>query len=159
MPPMTVWGCGGGSDRGKGQWYNGERGRKSAMAGTGRKAQEVDPAVGAARYDEWLVFERQCRRLRGDFCRSLALQYSPWTVCRHRNILQVFFDYLCDETAVTDLEQVTKGMVNSGFRRWYHHKVWDRTSDSELRTTLKRFFRFLAQKKGIENASALEALR
>jgi len=60
---------------------------------------------------------------------------------------------------VAHLEQITKGMVNSGFRRWYHHKVWDRTSDSELRTALQKFFRLLAQKKGIENARALAALR
>jgi hypothetical protein len=130
---------------------------RPAKRGTGKKPPEEDG--GAARYAEWLVFAGQCRRLRGDFCRALARQYSPRTVRRHRNILQVFFDYLGDETAVTDLKQVTKGMVNSGFRRWYHHQVWDRTSDSELRTTLKRFFRFLAQKKGIENALALEALR
>jgi hypothetical protein len=37
-------------------------------------------------------------------------------------MLQVFCDYLCDETSVTNLEQVTKGMVNSGFRGWYHHR-------------------------------------
>jgi transposase len=72
--------------------------------------------------------------------------------------LQVFCDYLGDETTVTHLEQVTKGMVNSGFRRWYHQKVWDRTSDSELRTTLRKFFRFLAT-KGIENVRVIEALR
>jgi site-specific recombinase XerD len=134
-------------------------GTKVRKHGTARNPQEVDLAVGAARYDEWIVFERQFRRLRGDFCRALARQYSPRTVRRHRHILQVFCDYLGDETAVTRLEQVTKGMVNCGFRRWYHHKVWDRTSDSELRATLQKFFRFLAQKKGIENARALEALR
>jgi site-specific recombinase XerD len=112
----------------------------------------------AGRYEEWQVVERQLRRWRSDFCRTLARQYSPRTVRRHRNILQVFCDYLGDETTVTHLEQVTKGMVNSGFRRWYHHKVWDRTSDSELRTTLRKFFRFLAT-KGIENVRVIEALR
>jgi site-specific recombinase XerD len=133
---------------------------QQAKHGTVRnRPQDVDLAVRAAGYDEWLVFERQFRRLQGDFCRVLSRQYSPRTVRRHRNILQVFCDYLCDETAVTHLEQITKGMVNSGFRRWYHHKIWDRTSDSELRTTLQKFFRFLAQKKGIENARALAALR
>ena len=132
---------------------------RQARQATAGNPPEVDLAAAAARYDEWLVLERQFRRLRGDFCRTLARQYSPRTVHRHRQILQVFCDYLCDETAVTRLEQVTKGMVNSGFRRWYHHTVWDRTSDSELRTTLKKFFCFLAQKKGIENVRVLEALR
>ena len=109
--------------------------------------------------NECLSFEQQFRRLQEAFCRDLTRQYSARTVRRHRMVLQVFFDFLCDETAVASLEQVTKGMVNSGFRRWYHRKVWDQTSDSELRATLKKFFRFLAKKKGIENVRALEALR
>jgi Phage integrase, N-terminal SAM-like domain len=126
--------------------------------GTSRN-QDEELAAMAARCDECILFRREFTRLRGDFCRALARRYSPSTVRRHHNILEVFLDYLCDETSVTNLEQITKGMVNSGFRRWYHHKVWDRISDTELRTTLKKFFYFLAQKKGIKSVRALEALR
>jgi hypothetical protein len=130
---------------------------RQAKHAAATKPQQLD--LARASYKEWVAFERQFRRLQDDFCRVLARQYSPRTVRRHRLRWQVFCDYLGDETAVTRLEQVTKGMVNSGFPRWYHHKVWDQTTDSELRTTLRKFFRFLAQKKGIQNARALEALR
>jgi hypothetical protein len=124
--------------------------RRQAEHAAATKPQQLD--LARASYNEWVAFARQLRRLQDDFCRALARQYSPRTVERHRLRLQVFCDYLGDETAVMRLEQVTKGMVNSGFRRWYHHKVWHQTSDSELRTTLRKFFWFLAQKKGIQNA-------
>lgn len=104
-------------------------------------------------------FRRQFRALRGDFCRSLATRYSKRTVRKHRQILELFLDFICDETRVNNLEQVTKGMVNSGFRRWYHSKVWDSTTDSELHATLRKFFQFLERKKGIHNPRALEALQ
>ncbi len=57
------------------------------------------------------------------------------------------------------LEDVTRGMVNSHFRRWYRRKVLDRMDTDETRVALKKFFQFLDQEKGIHNPKALEALR
>ena len=57
------------------------------------------------------------------------------------------------------LEDVTRGLVNSHFRRWYQRKVLDRMDSDETRVELKKFFVFLDQEKGIHNPKAVEALR
>jgi hypothetical protein len=60
---------------------------------------------------------------------------------------------------VERLEDVTRGMVNSHFRRWYRSKVLDRMDPDEIRVALKKFFAFLDREAGIHNPKALEALR
>jgi hypothetical protein len=57
------------------------------------------------------------------------------------------------------IEEITKGMVNSQFRRWYKSKVWGSTEPDELRVALKKFFQFLHQHKGIRNDTVLAALK
>lgn len=57
------------------------------------------------------------------------------------------------------LEEVTRGMVNSHFRRWYRSTVLDRMDPDEIRVGLRKFFQFLDQEKGIHNPAALAALR
>jgi hypothetical protein len=104
-------------------------------------------------------FRRSLQKLNGDFSRSLASRYTRRTVQKHRLILACFTDYLCDYTDVRSLEQVTKGMVNSGFRRWYKRKLWDSTEAHELRTTLSKYFRFLAENKDLRNDKVLAALK
>ena len=104
-------------------------------------------------------FRRLLQKLKGDFLRSLATKYTRRTVQKHRLILGCFTDYLCDYTDVNSLEEVTKGMVNSGFRCWYKSKVWDSTEAHELRATLNKYFRFLAENKNVRNDKVLAALR
>lgn len=98
-------------------------------------------------------------KLNGDFLRSLTIKYTRRTVQKYQFILGCFTDYLCDYTEVNALEEVTKGMVNSGFRRWYKSKVWDSTEAHQLRTTLSKYFRFLAENKGLRNEKVLAALK
>jgi hypothetical protein len=50
-------------------------------------------------------------------------------------------------------------MVNSGFRAAYKRKVWDSTEAHELRTTLSKYFRFLAENKHVRNDKVLASLR
>ena len=104
-------------------------------------------------------FRRLLEKLNDDFLGSLATKYTRRTVQKHRLILGCFTDYLCDYTDVNSLEEVTKGMVNSGFRCWYKSKVWDSTEGHELRATLNKYFRFLAENKDIRNDKVLDALR
>jgi site-specific recombinase XerD len=126
--------------------------------------------VGARAVDEYLedlekhararaTFRRSLQKLQGDFLRSLATKYTRRTVQKHQLILECFTDYLCDYTDVNSLEEVTKGMVNSGFRSWYKSKVWDSTEAHELRATLSKYFRFLAENKHVRNDKVLAALR
>src|SRR5215470_20353361 len=91
-----------------------------------------------------------------DFTRALADHATPKTVRKHAAILTLFIDFVCWDTDVQRFDDITRGIANSQFRQWYHRKVGDRT-DSELKTTLKRFFSFLAAEKGLRNEAVLRS--
>src|SRR5215475_2710074 len=80
----------------------------------------------------------ECAR---DFERALAQQYAPKTVRKHIAIIALFIDFVCWDTDVHRIEEITRGIANSAFRQWYLRKVGDRT-ESELKTTIKKFFQF-----------------
>jgi site-specific recombinase XerD len=77
---------------------------------------------------------------------------------KHAQILALFIDFVCGDTDVRRIEEITRGIANSHFRRWYQRKVGDRT-ESELKTTIKRFFHFLAEEKGIRNEALLKSFQ
>ena len=52
------------------------------------------------------------------FRASLATTYSTRTVAKHADAVQLCIHFLCEYTNVEQLEAVTRGMVNSPFRRW-----------------------------------------
>jgi site-specific recombinase XerD len=93
-----------------------------------------------------------------DFARTLAQQYAPKTVRKHTAILALFIEFVSWQTDVQRIEEITRGIANSAFRQWYLRKVGDRT-ESELKTTLRKFFQFLAQAKGIRNEAVLQSLQ
>ena len=103
-------------------------------------------------------FRRHLEGLNEAFGASLATKYTRTTVLRHTGVVRLFIDFLCDYTDVERLEDVTRGTVNSGFRRWAKRKVWGGPESEELRVGLRRFFRSLAADKGIRAPKALEAL-
>ena len=104
-------------------------------------------------------FRQQLTGLKAEFERALAAKYSRKTARKHAGIVEVFIDFLCDYTDVTAIEEVTRGMANSAFRRWYKGKVWDSATTDDLRVALKRFFQFLDQEKGIRNQNVLDSFR
>jgi hypothetical protein len=93
-----------------------------------------------------------------DFAQALAKQYAPKTVRKHTAILALFIDFVCWDTDVRGIDEITRGIANSHFRQWYQRKAGDRT-DSELKTTIKRFFHFLAEEKGIRNEAVLKSFQ
>jgi hypothetical protein len=103
-------------------------------------------------------FRRHPEALNEAFGAALATTYTRPTVLRHTGVVRLFIDFLCDDTDVERLEEVTRGMVTSGVRRWATRKVWGGPEGDELRVGLRRFFRFLAADKGIRAPKALEAL-
>jgi hypothetical protein len=104
-------------------------------------------------------FREMLEGLNGEFGVSLEKKYSWKTMRKHTSIVDLFIIFLCDYTDVERLEDVTRGMVNSQFRRWYRGKVLDRMDPDETRVALKKFFLFLDQEKGIHNPTAVDALR
>jgi site-specific recombinase XerD len=97
----------------------------------------------------------QCAR---DFARALAQGYAPKTVRKHTAIIALFIDFVCWDTDVRRIEEITRGIANSAFRQWYRRKVGDRT-ESELKTAIKKFFQFLDQEKGITNEAVLKSFQ
>jgi site-specific recombinase XerD len=93
-----------------------------------------------------------------DFAWVLGQQYAPKTVRKHTTIIALFIDFVCWDTDVRRIDEITRGRANSAFRQWYRRKVGDRT-ESELKTAVKKFFQFLAQEKGITNEAVLKSFQ
>ena len=104
-------------------------------------------------------FRSQLKGFKSEFENYLATKYSRKTARKHALVVEVFIDFLCDYTDVTRIEDVTRGMANSSFRRWYKSKVWDSATTDDLRVSLKRFFQFLDKQKGITNQKVLDSFR
>lgn len=104
-------------------------------------------------------FRRQLTDLKAEFEQALAAKYTPKTARKHAQIVEVFIDFLCNQTDVATIEAVTRGMANSAFRHWYKRKVWDSMTTDDLRVALKRFFQFLDEEQGIRNQKVRDSFR
>lgn len=104
-------------------------------------------------------FRNSLESLNEDFAEYLRTKYTKKTVRKHTTIVDMFIHFICRQTDVESLEEITKGMVNSHFRKWYKRKVWDSATENDLRVALRKFFQFLATEKGMVNQKALDALK
>ena len=122
---------------------------------------QIDAYLAAMREAEEArtPFRETLDGLNREFGAFLEKKYSRKTVRKHTSVVELLIIFLTDYTDVERLEDVTRGMVNSQFRRWYRGKVLDRMDPDETRVALKKFFAFLDQEKGIHNPKALDALR
>ncbi|MCD6468606.1 MAG: hypothetical protein J7L32_04805 [Thermoplasmata archaeon] len=50
---------------------------------------------------------------------------------------------------------MTKGIANTYFKQWYRRKVWGGPSIEKIPVSMKKFFVFLKEKKGIYNKKVL----
>ena len=96
--------------------------------------------------------------LNREFERHLLSEVSARTARKHCTIIDLFIDFLCMNTDVRRVEEITRGIANSYFRRWYMSKVRDCT-ESELKTAMRKFFQFLATEKGIVHEEVLKSLK
>jgi hypothetical protein len=103
-------------------------------------------------------FRRHLEALNEAFGAWLAATYTRKTVLKHTGVVELFIDFLCDYTDLERLEDVTRGMVNSGFRSWVKRKVWGGPDADALRVGLRKFFRYLDTHKGICAPTALAVL-
>lgn len=104
-------------------------------------------------------FRQSLEQLNQEFGEFLATKYVAKTVRKHTGIVDLFIHFICGYSDVEQIEDITKGMVNSHFRSWYKRKVMDSATDSELRVALRKFFQFLASEKGITHQKVLDALK
>jgi site-specific recombinase XerD len=104
-------------------------------------------------------FRQYLNALNAEFASYLAAKYVSKTVRKHTGIVDMFIEFICRHTDVEQIEEITRGMVNSHFRSWYKKKVWDSATDNDLKVALRKFFQFLATEKGITLQKALDALK
>ena len=102
-------------------------------------------------------FRQSLLQLNDDFADYLSERFSEKTVRKHTSIVDLFIEFICRQTDV-DIEEITRGMVNTHFKKWWKRKVWDSTTPDQLRVTLKKFFNYLVTEKNIVNEKVLKAL-
>ena len=104
-------------------------------------------------------FRQYLLGLNDDFREHLESKLSARTARQHSSIVALFVDFICRQTDVEKIEDITRGMVNTHFKNWCRRKVWDSTTPNQLRVALRKFFVFLAENKGIVNEKVLKALQ
>jgi len=104
-------------------------------------------------------FRQYMLSLNQEFEEYLSTRFSDRTVQKHTSIVFLFIDFIYKQTDVESIEEITRGMVNTHFKKWWKRKVWDSTTPNELRIALKKFFQFLASEKKIENEKAMKGLQ
>ena len=104
-------------------------------------------------------FRQYMLNLNQEFEDYLYTMLSDRTVQKHSSIVFLFIDFICKQTDVESIEEITRGMVNTHFKKWWKRKVWDSTTPDQLRVSLKKFFKFLAAEQKIVNERALKALQ
>jgi site-specific recombinase XerD len=124
----------------------------------GDKIQEYFEALKQAEAAR-APFRESLVQLNREFSDFLGTKYVPKTVRKHTMIVDMFIEFICAHTDVEQIEDITKGMVNSHFRSWYKRKVWDSATESDLKVALRKFFQFLSTEKGITHQKVLDALK
>ena len=103
-------------------------------------------------------FRTQLEGLNREFERYLQATFSARTARKHASIIAVFIDFVCWQTDVRSIDEITRGIANSYFRKWYRSKTGE-GADAELKTAIKRFFQFLDKEKGITNEAVLKSFQ
>ena len=132
-------------------------GFRGKMTITGDQIEAYLEALGEFEREK-APLRTQLEQYARDFEHTLARQYAPKTVRKHLAIITLFIDFVRWDTDVRRVEDITRGIANSSFRQGYLRKVGDRT-ESELKTAIKKFFRFLDQEKGITNEAVLKSFQ
>ena len=104
-------------------------------------------------------FRQSLLQLNEEFAEYLSKKVSQRTVRKHTSIIDLFIEFICRKTDVETIGEITRGMVNTHFKKWWKRKVWGSTTPDQLRVTLKKFFNFLTTEKNIVNEKVIKALR
>ena len=92
-------------------------------------------------------FRQYLLSLNEEFYEYLSAKYSERTSEKHSSIVYLFIDFICKQTDAESIEEITRGMVNTHFKKWYKRKVLDSTTPNEITIALRKFFQFLSSEK------------
>ncbi len=111
---------------------------------------------------EYFNDDEECRNyleyLQSKFKEYLSHNVSSRTANKQVAIVSLLIDFLCFDCNLKKMDDITIGMANSYFRKWYLSKVGDAT-ESELKTAIKKFFLFLGDEMGIRNEKVLNSFK
>ncbi|HEY83824.1 MAG TPA: hypothetical protein G4N96_01745 [Chloroflexi bacterium] len=124
----------------------------------GDKMDEYFAAMAAAE-EARRPFREYLENLNDEFADHLSLKFSKRTVRKHTGIVSMFIEFVIRQTDVESIDQITRGIANTHFRKWYKRKVWDSATENDLKVALRKFFTFLSEEKGITNEKALKGLK
>jgi hypothetical protein len=68
-------------------------------------------------------FRQSLLGLNQEFHQFLLTKYSERTAQKHTSIVELFIDFICRQTDVESIEEITRGMVNTHFKKWWKRKV------------------------------------
>ncbi len=97
--------------------------------------------------------------LNEEFAEHLGQKFSARTVRKHTGVVEMFIEFLIRYTDVESIDDITRGIANTHFQKWYKRKVWDSTAPADRKVALRKFFTFLSQEKGITNEKVLKGLK
>jgi hypothetical protein len=103
-------------------------------------------------------FKTELEVLNDKFLEMLMAKYTKKTAHKHTSNIELFIIYLESSKDIFDLKDLSKGKLNSRFRSWCRSKVWGADSDHEIKTSLKKFFKFVASLKNEHEAEAKRIL-
>ena len=124
----------------------------------GDKIEEYFEAMAAAE-EMRRPFREYLEGLNEEFYDHLADKFSERTARKHAGIVDMFIEFVIRQTDVKSIEEITRGIANTHFRKWYKRKVWDSATENDLKVALRKFFTFLSQEKGITNEKVLKGLK
>ena len=104
-------------------------------------------------------FREYLKGLNQEFADHLAQKFSKRTVRKHTMIVDMFIEFLVRQTDVESIDQITRGIANTHFQRWYKRKVWDLSTSNDLKVALRKFFIFLSEEEGITNEKVMKGLQ
>ena len=97
--------------------------------------------------------------LQKDFYVYLKTKYDKETAFKHKDIIGMLKLYLGRNTKIGKVEEITPDMVGNVFYEWYNRNVLDDLTKKEIRLSLKIFFNYLKDEKGIINQEVLDYLK
>lgn len=103
-------------------------------------------------------FRQKLKDLQAAFLDHLMGKFSERTANKHAGVIELFIEFICKNTDVEDISEITRGMVCTHFQKWWDRKVLDPSTPDKRRVALKKFFLFLASEKGIVNEKVIKAL-
>lgn len=104
-------------------------------------------------------FRTALTALNDEFYEHLLTKFKQNTARKHTMIVEMFIEFLFRHTDVMRVEEITRGMANTHFKKWWKKKVWDSTTPEQISVALKKFFTFLANEKGIVNEKVLQSFK